>query len=149
MSLTLKVIITAAGGASTTKSMRFAENMSAHEACKAIQERIEDGSSGMDHGIFKPLSEDSGPKGGRWLRPEKNLEYYDLKSGDVIEYRKKTSPLKIKLIDNSIKTFLVDNSLPTSEVVGVIGQKMGIKNWEEYGLLLEGKEGDIGKNLSR
>jgi hypothetical protein len=58
-------------------------NMSVHEACKTVIEKLADGggsSGGKDHGIFKPLTEDSGTKGGKWLKPEKTLDFYDLKS---------------------------------------------------------------------
>ena len=139
MSLTLKV---RAGDA--TKSMRFAETMSCHEACKNIQEKL-GSEGGADHAIYKPLTEDSGPKGGKWLRPEKTLEYYDLKNGDVIEYRKKHEIIRIKLVDGTVKSMMVDLSLSVSDAVAVIGNKMSLKNCEEYSLLIEGKEGPTGR----
>ena len=78
MSLTLKVRIPATGA---TKSVRFPENMSVAEAQKTILEKLaETAPLGKDHGIFKPLNEDSGTKGGKWLRPEKTLESYDLRT---------------------------------------------------------------------
>ena len=79
MSLTLKIQLPSQGGASgVTKSLRFGEKMSVHEACKTILEKTENLGSGKDHGLFKPISEELGLKGGKWLKPERTLEYYDL-----------------------------------------------------------------------
>lgn len=139
MSLTLKVRI-----GDATKSMRFAETMSCHEVCKNIQEKIGGEGGGADHAIYKPVTEESGPKGGKWFRPEKTLEYYDLKNGDLIEYRKKHDIVKIKLVDGTIKSMMVDLSLSVTDCVAVIGNKMSLKNCEEYSLLIEGKEGPTG-----
>ena len=78
MSLTVKVRLPQTGA---TKTMRLAENMSVHEALKTVQEKTGgEGAGGKDHGLFKPLSEDSGAKGGKWLDPKRTLEYYDIRS---------------------------------------------------------------------
>jgi len=36
---------------------------------------------------------------GVWMEPGRNLEYYILKNGDTIEYRKKLRYLKVKMLD--------------------------------------------------
>lgn len=69
--LTLKVRVN-----NVVKAMRFPEHITVHEACKTIAEKT--GEGGKDHGLYKPLNENSGIKGGRWLRPERTLEYYSL-----------------------------------------------------------------------
>jgi talin len=42
--------------------------------------------------------------------------------------------LKVKLIDDTVKTVLVDDSLLVWEIVDTIGEKLNIKNAEEYSL---------------
>lgn len=87
MSLTLKIRMVGQGNKDksnvATKTMRFAESMSVAEALKQIQEKTPEGGGGKDHWLFKPLNEDSGPKGGKWLRPERTLEFYDLRANVI------------------------------------------------------------------
>lgn len=129
MSLQLKIRITASGA---TKTMRFAETMSVFEVLKTIEEKTSEG--GKDHGLFKPLNEDSSTKGGKWLDVRRTLEFYDIRSNDLVEFRKKHEVIKVKLVDNSVKTLLADVSVPVTEVVALVGKKIGIKNPEEFGL---------------
>lgn len=53
---------------------------------------------------------------------------------DSIELRLKSIPLKVQLPDSSIKTVIVDQTLPLSSILINIGEKLGIKNCDEYGL---------------
>lgn len=46
-------------------------------------------------------------------------------------------PLKVKLLDGTVKTLLLDYTLPVSELVNIIGEKLNVKNPEEYSLQLE------------
>jgi len=48
--------------------------------------------------------------------------------------REKIIPRKIRLVDNSEKMVLIDQSLPSSEIIKMIGEKLGIKNSEEFSL---------------
>lgn len=41
---------------------------------------------------------------GVWMEPGRNLEYYILKNGDIIEYRKKLRYLKVKMLDGKSLT---------------------------------------------
>lgn len=126
MSLTLKIKI-----GDATKAMRFAENMSVSEALKVIHEKTEIG--GKDHGLFKPALE-SEKIVGQWMRMDKTLEFYDLNPSQEIEYKKKHDVIKVRMVDDSLKTVLVDTSLPAREVVEIIAKKLSLKNWEEYSL---------------
>eukprot|EP01088_Endostelium_zonatum_P017435 TRINITY_DN513_c0_g3_i3.p1 TRINITY_DN513_c0_g3~~TRINITY_DN513_c0_g3_i3.p1 ORF type:complete len:1705 (-),score=540.74 TRINITY_DN513_c0_g3_i3:2315-7429(-) len=123
MALSLKINLVSIG---LTKTMRFNADQSISEVCKDIREKTTSG--GGDHGLFQAL-----PKP-RWLKPEKTLKYYDLQSGNELEYRKKHRQLKIKLLDDTIKTVLVDDSSDVSEITDVIGKRMNIKNPEEFSL---------------
>jgi talin len=58
-----------------------------------------------------------------------------------VEYRKRHDVIKIKLVDDTIKSMLVDLSQPVSEVVNSIGSKMSIKNADEFSLQPEMKQG--------
>src|SRR5689334_5756162 len=60
---------------------------------------------------------------------------------DLLEFRKKHDTLKVKLVDGTTKTMLVDLSLSVPDVIEHISKKIGLKNPEEYGLQIEGNEG--------
>lgn len=47
----------------------------------------------------------------------------------------------MKLVDNTIKSILVDQSETIEEIVKVIAQKIGIKNPEEFSLQYEREGG--------
>jgi talin len=53
----------------------------------------------------------------------------------VLEYKKKHRPLKISLVDGTVKTVLIDDSFVVSEIVEHVGKKMGINNPEEFSLM--------------
>ncbi|KYR00680.1 filopodin [Tieghemostelium lacteum] len=130
MSLSLKISIVASN---TVKTLRFAPDQSVNEVIQHIKEKT--GEGGEDHGLFTPFID--GKQSARWLLPEKTLQFYDINSESTIEYKKKHRPQKIKLLDETIKTQLIDESAKVSEVVNQISKKMGIKNPEEYSLMRE------------
>lgn len=83
---------------------------------------------------------------GKWLLSNKTIEFYDLKSGgnkhtsiylieDVLEFKKKHRPIKVRMLDGALKTVIIDESLPVSLLVSVICDKIGIANPDEYSLL--------------
>jgi len=125
MALSLKINLVTLN---LTKTLRFNADLSISEVCKDIREKTSSG--GTDHGLFQAT-----PKP-RWLKPEKTLKYYDLQSGNELEYKKKHRQLKIKLLDDTIKTVLVDDSTDVSDITNVIGTRMDIKNPEEFSLKL-------------
>ncbi|KAJ3049223.1 Talin-1 [Rhizophlyctis rosea] len=113
------------------KALQFTGDMSVHEVCRELRDKFGDGSqSAGDHGLLWPEQ-------GKWLLPAKVLDYYDLKSGDALEYRKKHRMLRVKLMDGSTKMVLVDDSSPTSQIVEIICEKIGISNPEEYSVMPE------------
>ena len=75
-----------------------------------------------ENGLFN-LLEDS--TRGHWLSQDKNLEYYDVKSGDTLLYTSKYRPLRIKTLDGSVKTLLVDESQTIAEITKVVCDKIG------------------------
>ncbi|RKO94095.1 talin 1 [Blyttiomyces helicus] len=125
--LSLKITVVESG---LTKTIQFSGDMSVHEVCREIRERFGLGSGGSDHGLVWPET-------GKWLIPSKVLDFYDLKSGDAFEYRKKHRTLKVKTMDESIKKVMIDESQVISSLVGVICEKIGITNPEEYSIMPE------------
>lgn len=131
MALSLKVYLVANG---QMKTMRFMQDLSISEVCHQIREKHEIG--GPDHGIFQP--EVSGKSIGRWLKMDRTLLFYDINTGDEIHYKKKHRPLKVRLLDGTIKTISVDESLSIQQIAEIIGTKMGIGYPEEFSLKVEG-----------
>jgi talin len=108
--------------------------MSIHEVIAEIREKANMG--GADHGIFQPAQ--AGNPKARWLRSDKTLRFYDIQSGMDIEYKKKHRQIKVKLLDDTQKVILVDESSTVAEITLVIADKLSIKNPEEFSIKLEG-----------
>ncbi len=93
--------------------------MAVFEVCKEIREKFGEKAGGGDHGLFLPIL-------GKWLLQNKVLDFYDLKSGDILEFRKKHRPLKVQTLDGTVKTIIVDESLPVQSIVETICEKFGM-----------------------
>ncbi|TSM52307.1 Talin-2 [Bagarius yarrelli] len=91
------------------KTMQFEPSTPVYDACRIIRERVPEAQTGQasDYGLF--LSDDD-PRKGIWLESGRTLDYYMLRNGDVLEYKKKQRPQKIKMLDGAIKTIMVDDS---------------------------------------
>lgn len=88
------------------------------DVCKDIRAKFNYGEGGLDHGLlFKSQ--------GLWLAQNKMLGHYDLKFGDVLEFRKKHRILKVKTLDGNIKNILFDESITVKAIVEVICQRIG------------------------
>ncbi|KAJ3220116.1 Talin-1 [Dinochytrium kinnereticum] len=115
----------------STKTMQLTGDMSVHEVCKEIREKFGDGAGGSDHGLFWPET-------GKWMASAKVLDFYDLKSGDHLEFKKKHRVLKVKTLDDSVKQILVDESQPVTVIVKVVCDRIGLQNSEEYSFVRDG-----------
>lgn len=82
------------------------------------------------------MSDDDAKKG-VWLEPGRSLDYYILRNGDLLEYRRKLRTLRVKMLDGTLKTLLVDDSQPVANLMVVICTKIGITNHDEYSLVRE------------
>eukprot|EP00727_Mastigamoeba_balamuthi_P000217 m51a1_g10192 hypothetical protein (1719) ;mRNA; r:16827-23324 len=136
MSITLKVNLVAKNA---TRAMRFTPEMSISEALKEINEKVGPDGGGADHGLFQRAVGTKTPP--RWLEPARTLAFYDLHHEDEVLYRKRTRVQKIKMLDGAVKSIFVDDSRPARDAVETVCGKLDIKTSEEYGLLVEGKEG--------
>ena len=65
-----------------------------------------------------------------------------------MEYRKKIRPLRVKMLDDSIKTILIDDSHNVKEVIKAICERIGINNPDEFSLVVENLQADDAKNAT-
>ncbi|XP_040191710.1 talin-1 isoform X1 [Rana temporaria] len=131
VALSLKISI-----GNVVKTMQFEPSTMIYDACRMIRERVPEAQIGQpnDFGLF--LS-DEDPKKGIWLEAGKALDYYMLRNGDTLEYRKKQRPLKIRMLDGTVKTVMVDDSKTMSDLLMTICARIGITNYDEYSLVRE------------
>ncbi|KAK2920399.1 hypothetical protein Q8A73_002603 [Channa argus] len=118
------------------KTMQFEPSTAVYDACRIIRERVPEAQTGQasDYGLF--LS-DEDPRKGIWLESGRTLDYYMLRNGDLLEYKKKQRPQKIKMLDGAVKTIMVDDSKTVGELLVTICSRIGITNYEEYSLIQE------------
>ncbi|KAB0393136.1 hypothetical protein E2I00_013983 [Balaenoptera physalus] len=128
VALSLKISI-----GNVVKTMQFEPSTMVYDACRIIRERIPEALAGppSDFGLF--LSDDD-PKKGIWLEAGKALDYYMLRNGDTMEYRKKQRPLKIRMLDGTVKTVMVDDSKTVTDMLMTICAR--IVNWLDHGRTL-------------
>ncbi|XP_020615506.1 talin-2-like [Orbicella faveolata] len=138
MALTLKINIVQN---SSVKTLQFNPEATIAEALRIIRERVPGSSPGKisDYGLF---SQDDDPSKGKWLEPARTLDFYPLKSGDMLDYKSKVRHLKIKFMDGSVKTLQIDDSHNVGQILDSVCMKMGIANTEEFSLLVEGQKED-------
>ncbi|XP_042206516.1 talin-2-like isoform X2 [Homarus americanus] len=138
MALALKIHIVEQN---VRKMIQFEPSTMVYDACRIIREKITEANLGQpkDYGLF--LAGDEGT--GVWLEPGRNLSYYLLRNQDVVEYRRKVRTLKVRMLDGTVKTLLVDDSQPVSQLMVVICTKIGIMNHDEYSLVNEIEQEEI------
>ncbi|EEB19421.1 Talin-2, putative [Pediculus humanus corporis] len=125
-----------------SKTMNFNPSTSVYDACKFIREKISEAHLGepKDYGLFLA---DEDQKKGVWLEPGRNLDYYILRNGDLLEYKRKLRTLRVRMLDGTLKTLLVDDSQPVANLMVVICTKIGITNHDEYSLVRENLEDEL------
>ncbi|CAM9487463.1 talin-2 [Lampetra fluviatilis] len=118
------------------KTMQFEPSTVVYDACRIIRERVPEAQDGQptDYGLF--LSDEDSKKG-IWLESGRSLDYYMLRDGDLLEYRKKQRPLKVRMLDGTIKTAMVDDSKTVGDMLLAVCARIGITNYEEYSLVRE------------
>eukprot|EP00834_Sanchytrium_tribonematis_P001960 NODE_53_length_30760_cov_1.203712.p1 type:complete len:2138 gc:universal NODE_53_length_30760_cov_1.203712:1939-8352(+) len=124
--LSLKINLTTQG---KIKTMQFPGNIAIHTIVQKIKEETQMGES-ADHALYDPEHK-------RWLKMEKTLFYYDIPSNHVLEFKKKHRPLKLKMLDGTLKTVLIDESLSVQQLVDFCCDKLQINNPEEFSLGME------------
>ncbi|XP_060074093.1 talin-1-like isoform X2 [Ylistrum balloti] len=129
--LSLKISVV---GNDVVKTMQFEPSTLVYDACKIIRDKlveIQQGNTG-DYGLFL---KDDDPKKGVWLESGRALDYYLLRNGDLLEYRKKMRILQIKTLEGNAKKLQVDDSHTVGQLMVTICTRIGIANHEEYSLV--------------
>uniref|UniRef100_A0A672PCY1 Talin-2-like n=1 Tax=Sinocyclocheilus grahami TaxID=75366 RepID=A0A672PCY1_SINGR len=119
------------------KTMQFEPSTAVYDSCRVIRERVPEAQTGQasEYGLF--LS-DEDPRKGIWLEGGRTLDYYMLRNGDILEYKKKQRPQKIKMLDGAVKTIMVDDSKTVGELLVTICSRIGQQcfchiNWLDHG----------------
>lgn len=76
----------------------------------------------------------------KWLDSSKCLRYYRLNDCETVTLKRKLIPVKVRLVDDSIKTFLLDQSETVEQTIERIAHKVGIRNSETYRLQKRSEE---------
>ncbi|CAF2824008.1 unnamed protein product [Rotaria sp. Silwood2] len=118
-------------------SMQFDIQMLINDICYNIQQHL---LMTIDHdlseyGLF--INDAQHSVRSYWLDPTKTLNYYALKNEDHVEYKNRYRPLKIRLLDGTVKTILIDDSLIVAQLMVYICTKFGIANYDEYSLVYD------------
>ena len=129
------------------KTMQFDPSTIVFDACKIIRDKIPDANAAQpsDCGLF--LADDD-PKKGVWLESGRTLEYYLLRNGDLLEYKRKQRILRVKLLDDSVKTLQVDDSHTVAQLMITICSRIGITNHDEYSLVQDLTDEEREKTLT-
>lgn len=83
-----------------------------------------------------------------WITGSKSLESYDIRNTDVMELKNKFRFLKVHLVNSSVKTVNIDETLPVYKIVEIICDHLTITNPEEYSIqtfkeLIDDKNADF------
>uniref|UniRef100_A0A8R1TSD6 FERM domain-containing protein n=1 Tax=Onchocerca volvulus TaxID=6282 RepID=A0A8R1TSD6_ONCVO len=128
------------------KAMQFESTTLVFDACKIIREKVSGNNiNPKEYGLFR-LEED--PTKCVWMENGRTLEYYLVRNGDTVEYKKKIRPLKVRMLDGAVKTVLVDESQPVGEIMVVVCSKIGISNHEEYSMVRQSLDHDWRSTLT-
>ncbi|XP_064596457.1 talin-1-like [Liolophura sinensis] len=143
---TLSLKISVVGG-NVVKTMQFEPSTIVFDACRMIRERIAEANADnpSEYGLF--LADDD-PKKGVWLESGRSLEYYLLRNGDLLEYKKKHRILRVRTLDGTVKTMQVDDSHSVGQLMVTICSKLGITNHDEYSLVRELPDDEKEKTLT-
>ena len=144
--LSLKISVV---GQNVIKTMQFEPNMQVFDACRMIRDKlIETTTEKINPGEYGLFLADEDPRKGIWLENGRTLDYYLLRSGDLLEYKKKLRILQIRTLDDAMKKIQIDDSFQVGQLMVTICTKMGISNHEEYSLVLEMPEDEREKTLT-
>ncbi|XP_063370070.1 talin-1-like [Cydia amplana] len=131
-SLSLKIILE---DGAVTRTMKFPNGCTVADAVQIVEEKVLTGAAGKDYGLFLTSADDE--LSGCWLEDPRRLDYYLLKDGDSLHYRCRVRNLKIRMLDGSVRTMQVDESKSVETLMMNVCSKLGITNYEEYGLCRE------------
>ncbi|KAI6216966.1 BMA-TLN-1, isoform b [Aphelenchoides fujianensis] len=116
-----------------TKTMKFEPGTMVYDVCRLVHDKLGIQENPNDFGLIRV---DDVPSKSFWMENNRKLEYYLIRSGDTLEYKKKIRQLRVRTLDGgTVKTIFVDESQPVSQLMITVCSKMGIANHEEYSLV--------------
>jgi talin len=118
------------------QTLRFNPDMSIEEVGASIMEKTGEGDE--SYGLY--MEGKLGVRKAKWLKADKTLQSYDLKNGEDVSWKSRNRPIKVKLMDGTIKTVMIDESSQVEYLIELIGGKIGLEKTEEYGLQIEGAD---------
>ncbi|XP_026318176.1 talin-2-like [Hyposmocoma kahamanoa] len=118
-----------------TRTLLFDTSMRVDKALDIVKEKLVGADDAKDYGLFLTSADDD--RSGVWLESHRNLEYYMLRDGDCLFYLNRARNLRVRMLDGSVKTLLVDESKNIGDLMLHICSKIGITNHDEYGLCHE------------
>ncbi|XP_073958594.1 talin-2-like [Choristoneura fumiferana] len=131
-SLSLKIILE---DGAVTRTMKFPSGATVADATRAVAEKVLTDAKGEEYGLFLTSADDD--LSGIWLEDHRRLDYYLIKDGDSLHYRCRVRTLRIRMLDGSLKTMQVDERQPVEDLMLAVCSRLGITNYEEYGLCRE------------
>jgi len=104
---------------STTKTLQFPSETPISHVIKELKTKLTlPPEVSAEFQIFEPTLK-------KYLPANRTLGYFDIINGTTLEYRKKMRPLKVKLMDQSIKTVMIDESESVLVLVEGICKRIG------------------------
>eukprot|EP01117_Protostelium_nocturnum_P005741 TRINITY_DN206_c0_g2_i1.p1 TRINITY_DN206_c0_g2~~TRINITY_DN206_c0_g2_i1.p1 ORF type:complete len:980 (+),score=360.30 TRINITY_DN206_c0_g2_i1:1404-4343(+) len=135
MDIALKIRLISQGRLVT---FRFKLHGTVSDTLQMIQEKVrsDDPNKLLHYGLFQRGNKF---RNNRWLDGRKTLSYYDLKPGDVLDFRTKQTLIKIQFLGpwTTVKTLIVDESKTVAELSREIGEKLEVRNPEEFSLQIQ------------
>jgi talin len=117
--------------AGETKMMSFLPGMLASEIYAEIEQKFR--KEGHDHVLFLPRLK-------KYLNPDQKLAEYEPGEEELIIFRSRFVHYKVKMLDDSVRTFTLDDMQTVNEHIRAIGRKLRIRHYREFVLTKENSE---------
>ncbi|XP_050555279.1 uncharacterized protein LOC118280712 isoform X23 [Spodoptera frugiperda] len=134
-SLSLKIVL---DEGAVTRKVKFNTNMTVKQALAVVKDKVIVPDKGKEYALFLRSADDD--LTGVWLEDDRTLDYYMLRDGDSLDYICRVRTLRVKLLDDTVKTLQVDEAKTVGELMMSICNRIGITNYDEYGLCHDEEE---------
>jgi talin len=131
--IVLKIVIVKAG---ITRAVQCDPLMTVYDTCQHIRQKIPQASTDKPHtyGLFCTTED---PTQGYWLESVRTLKSYGLRSGSVVQYGSKYRVVRVLTLDHTLRSLLVDESLPLSHITRNVCAKIGLSNPQEFSFTVD------------
>jgi talin len=130
-------------GTVVSKSLDYPGDLQLEGVCQDIRNRLKASYPNLNFGDFALFY---GAQS-MWLDVQKTLDFYDIKTGEAVEFKNKFRPMKILFPNETIKTLLLDESLSVNLLVQSICEHISLSNPEELSLVADFDD-DLTKRLT-